>query len=120
MSRIPIFAAASLPQPPSPDARLLPLPAHATSTEMIELQTQVKQLLDMVQRLQSTLHALTVTSTWWSRPTTPPARSDNGERAAGEDQRRERSQQRQAQYLSGQLQSLNDSVDQSQGRALPS
>ena len=32
----------------------LPVPAHAASKEMIELQTQVQQLLDMVQRLQST------------------------------------------------------------------
>src|SRR5450631_900703 len=30
-------------------------PAHAASKEIIELQTQVQQLLDMVQRLQSTL-----------------------------------------------------------------
>jgi hypothetical protein len=33
----------------------VPVPAHATSKEMIELQTQVQQLLDMVQRLQSTV-----------------------------------------------------------------
>src|ERR1700685_4237782 len=33
----------------------LPIPAHAASKEIIELQTQVQQLLDMVQRLQSTL-----------------------------------------------------------------
>jgi TolA-binding protein len=33
----------------------LPAPAHAASKEMIELQTQVQQLLDMVQRLQSTM-----------------------------------------------------------------
>ncbi len=32
-----------------------PRPAHATSKEIIELQTQVQQLLDMVQRMQSTL-----------------------------------------------------------------
>jgi hypothetical protein len=31
------------------------LPAHAASKEIIELQTQVQQLLDMVQRLQSTV-----------------------------------------------------------------
>ena len=31
------------------------VPAHAVSKEMVELQTQVQQLLDMVQRLQSTL-----------------------------------------------------------------
>src|ERR1017187_414099 len=33
----------------------VPVPAHATSKEIIELQTQVQQLLDMVQRLQSTV-----------------------------------------------------------------
>jgi tol-pal system protein YbgF len=34
---------------------LAPVRAHATSKDIIELQTQVQQLLDMVQRLQSTL-----------------------------------------------------------------
>jgi len=34
---------------------LTSLPAHAASKEMIELQTQVQQLLDMVQHLQSTV-----------------------------------------------------------------
>ncbi len=33
----------------------MPERAHAASKEIIELQTQVQQLLDMVQRLQSTL-----------------------------------------------------------------
>lgn len=33
----------------------VPMPAHAVSKEIIQLQTQVQQLLDMVQRLQSTL-----------------------------------------------------------------
>jgi tol-pal system protein YbgF len=36
-------------------ACLSPVRAHATSKEIIELQTQVNQLLDMVQRLQSTV-----------------------------------------------------------------
>ena len=34
---------------------LAPVRAHAASKEIVELQTQVQQLLDMVQRLQSTL-----------------------------------------------------------------
>src|ERR1039458_8637903 len=34
-----------------------PMPAHAASKEIIELQTQVQQLLDMMQRVQSTLDA---------------------------------------------------------------
>jgi len=33
----------------------LPAPARAASKEIIELQTQVQQLLDMVQRLQTTM-----------------------------------------------------------------
>ncbi|HUX28386.1 MAG TPA: hypothetical protein VMV39_06340 [Terracidiphilus sp.] len=32
-----------------------PVPAHAVAKEIIQLQTQVQQLLDMVQRLQSTM-----------------------------------------------------------------
>src|SRR6266567_3589607 len=36
---------------------LAPIRAHAASKEIIELQTQVQQLLDMVQRLQSTIDA---------------------------------------------------------------
>jgi tol-pal system protein YbgF len=36
-------------------AALAPAPAHAASKEMIELQTQVQQLLDMMQHLQSTV-----------------------------------------------------------------
>ena len=32
-----------------------PAPAHAASKEIIELQTQVQQLLDSVQRIQTTL-----------------------------------------------------------------
>src|ERR1700761_3704633 len=34
---------------------LAPVRAHAASKEIIELQTQVQQLLDMMQRMQSTL-----------------------------------------------------------------
>ena len=37
---------------------LAPIRAHAASKEIIELQTQVQQLLDMVQRLQSTMDAI--------------------------------------------------------------
>ncbi len=34
---------------------MMPVRAHAVSKEMVQLQTQVQQLLDMVQRLQSTM-----------------------------------------------------------------
>src|SRR5271156_6713744 len=45
--RIPAFVVAAM--------LLTSLPAHAASKEIVELQTQVAQLLDMVQRLQSTV-----------------------------------------------------------------
>src|ERR1017187_2066582 len=35
----------------------VPAPARAASKEIIELQTQVQQLMDMMQRLQSTMDA---------------------------------------------------------------
>ena len=35
----------------------VPVKAHAASKEIIELQTQVQQLMDMMQRLQSTMDA---------------------------------------------------------------
>src|ERR1700676_2706214 len=47
------FAAAML----SIGLGLAPIRAHAANKEMVELQTQVQQLLDMVQRLQSTIDA---------------------------------------------------------------
>ncbi|MDE3187476.1 MAG: tetratricopeptide repeat protein [Acidobacteriota bacterium] len=46
-----LFAAAAL----AAMLGVMPVRAHAASKEIIQLQTQVQQLLDMVQRLQSTL-----------------------------------------------------------------
>ena len=37
----------------------MPVRAHAASKEIIQLQTQVQQLLDMVQRLQTTMDTRT-------------------------------------------------------------
>src|SRR6202167_4069658 len=51
--RQPLIAVASLTLLIGPAAT----PAHAVSKEMVELQTQVQQLLDAVQRLQSTMDA---------------------------------------------------------------
>jgi TolA-binding protein len=95
-------------------AALGSLPAHAANKEMIELQTQVQQLLDMVQHLQSTVdtrfgviqHLVEVTADDANRMTTTvnalqaklQAQSDavNGK----------------LDTASGQVQSLNDSVDE--------
>ena len=95
-----------------------PAPAHAASKEIIELQTQVQQLLDMVQRLQSTLDtrfgviqhlaeqsaddANRVTATVNALQQKLNAQND----AAGGK----------LDAVSGQVQSLNDSVDELKSR----
>ncbi len=65
-----LFAAAILAGVPFLCAR-----PRSTSKEIIELQTQVQQLLDMVQRLQSTMDGrFGVLHTWQSRLRTTPTR----------------------------------------------
>lgn len=94
------------------------VPAHAVSKEMVELQTQVQQLMDMVQRLQSTLdtrmgvlehlaqqtadQATQVTTTVNTLQQKLNAQNDavNGK----------------VDTVSGQVQSLNDSVDELKAR----
>ncbi len=96
----------------------VPVPAHATSKEIIELQTQVQQLLDMVQRLQSTLDSrfsvlqnlaqqtadnanqMTVTVNALQQKINAQSETGNGKLDA----------------VSGQIQSLNDSVDELKSR----
>ncbi|MGD0732545.1 MAG: tetratricopeptide repeat protein [Terracidiphilus sp.] len=91
-----------------------PVPAHAASKEIIELQTQVQQLLDMVQRLQSTVdsrfgimqhlveqtadNATQITATVNALQLKINAQSDAGNGKLD--------------TVSGQVQSLNDSVDE--------
>src|ERR1039457_2611121 len=95
-----------------------PMPAHATSKEIIELQTQVQQLLDMVQRLQSTLDSrfgvlqhlveqtadntnqMTVTVNALQQKINAQSEAGNGKLDS----------------VSGQVQSLNDSVDELKSR----
>jgi TolA-binding protein len=95
-----------------------PAPAHAASKEIIELQTQVQQLLDMVQRLQSTLdgrfgvlqhlmeqaadnsNQITATVNALQQKITTQSEATNGKMDA----------------VSGQVQSLNDSVDELKSR----
>ena len=99
-------------------AALCPLPAHATSKEIVELQTQVQQLLDMVQRLQSTLdtrlgvvqHLAEQTADDANRITATVnalQQKINAQNDAGNGK---------LDTLSGQVQSLNDSVDELKSR----
>jgi tol-pal system protein YbgF len=95
-----------------------PVKAHATSKEMIELQTQVQQLLDMVQRLQSTIdtrfgvlqhlveqtadnaNQMSVTVTALQQKINAQSEAAGGKMDT----------------VSGQVQSLNDSVDELKSR----
>jgi TolA-binding protein len=96
------------------------VPAHAAgaSKEMIELQTQVQQLLDMVQRLQSTLdgrfgvlqHLVEQTADTTNQMTATvnslQAKINSQSEASGGK----------IDTVSGQVQSLNDSVDELKSR----
>jgi len=99
-------------------AALCPLPAQAASKEIIELQTQVQQLVDMVQRLQSTLdtrlgvvqHLAEQTADDANRMTATVSalqQKINAQNDAGSGK---------LDTLSGQVQSLNDSVDELKSR----
>jgi tol-pal system protein YbgF len=95
-----------------------PARAHATSKEMVELQTQVQQLLDMVQRLQSTIdtrfgvlqhlveqtadnaNQMSVTVTALQQKINAQSEAAGGKMDT----------------VSGQVQSLNDSVDELKSR----
>ena len=99
-------------------ALALPIPAHAASSVIIELQTQVQQLLDMVQRLQSTLdtrfgvlqhlieqtadnaNQITATVNTLEKKINAQTEASNGKMDT----------------VSGQVQSLNDSVDELKSR----
>jgi tol-pal system protein YbgF len=96
----------------------LPLPAHAASKEIIELQTQVQQLLDMVQRLQSTLdtrfgvlqHLVEQTADNASQISTTVNTLEKRINAQGD------AANGKMDTVSGQVQSLNDSVDELKSR----
>jgi tol-pal system protein YbgF len=95
-----------------------PAPAHATSKEMIELQTQVQQLLDMVQRLQSTLdtrlgvmqHMLEQTADNTNQMTASVNQLQLKLNAVTD------ANGAKLDTVSGQVQSLNDSVDELKSR----
>jgi len=95
-----------------------PAPAHAASKEIIELQTQVQQLLDMVQRIQSTLdtrfgvlqHLAEQTADDANRMTATVTALQQKLNAQGE------ATNGKLDTTSGQVQSLNDSVDELKSR----
>jgi tol-pal system protein YbgF len=95
-----------------------PVPAHATSKEIIELQTQVQQLLDMAQRLQSTLDTRFGVLQNLAQQT-----ADNAAQMAATVNTLQQKLAAQSDAsggkvdtLSGQVQSLNDSVDELKSR----
>jgi TolA-binding protein len=95
-----------------------PKPAHAVSKEIIELQTQVSQLLDMMQRMQSTMDAKFGVLQNLAQQTADQANQMN---AAVNKLDQRLNQQNEANTakldgVSGQMQSLNDSVDELKSR----
>jgi TolA-binding protein len=97
-----------------------PRPAHAVSKEIIELQTQVSQLLDMVQRLQSTMDTKFGVIQNLTQQT---ADQVNQMTAAVNTLQQKLGQQNDASggkldTVSGQVQSLNDSVDELKSRVV--
>lgn len=90
------------------------VPAHAASKEIVQLQTQVQQLLDMVQRLQSTVDTRFGVLQNLTQQTADQA---NQMTAAVADLQKKLNTQNDAlngklDAASGQTQSLNDSVDE--------
>jgi tol-pal system protein YbgF len=97
----------------------VPTPAHAVSKEMVQLQTQVQQLLDMVQRLQSTLDTRFGVLQNLAQQTADQATQMTS--AVNTLQQKLNAQNDalggKVDTVSGQVQSLNDSVDELKSRA---
>lgn len=92
----------------------MPQRAHAVSKEMVQLQTQVQQLLDMVQRLQSTLDTRFAVLQNLAQQTADQATQMN---ATVNTLQKKLDAENEAlggklDSSSGQVQSLNDSVDE--------
>ena len=95
-----------------------PRPAHATSKDMVELQTQVQQLLDIVRNLQSTMDTRLGVVQHLAEQTADDA---NRVTAAVNTLQQKLNAQSDAvngklDTASGQVQSLNDSVDELKSR----
>jgi len=95
-----------------------PMPAHAASKEMISLQVQVQQLLDMVQRLQSTLDTRFGVLQNLAQQTSDNATQMASTVAALQQKLTAQSEATNGKLdsVSGQVQSLNDSVDELKSR----
>jgi TolA-binding protein len=96
----------------------VPIPAHAASKEIIELQTQVQQLLDMVQRIQSTLDTRFGVLQNLAQQTADNATQMNATVNALQLKINAQSEAGSGKLdaVSGQVQSLNDSVDELKSR----
>jgi tol-pal system protein YbgF len=90
------------------------VPAHAASKEIIELQTQVQQLLDQVQRLQSTFDTKFGVLQNLAEQTADEANKMTSAVNALQQKMDAESQASNGKVdtVSGQVQSLNDSVDE--------
>ena len=95
-----------------------PAQAHAASKEIIELQTQVQQLIDMVQRLQSTLDTRLGVVQHLAEQTADDANRVTATVNALQKQLNAQTDTAGGKIdtVSGQVQSLNDSVDELKSR----
>jgi tol-pal system protein YbgF len=94
------------------------VPAHAVSKEIVELQTQVQQLLDMMQRLQSTVDSK---FTLLQNLTQQTADAANQMQSTVKDLQQKLNTQNETvngklDTTSGQMQSINDSIDELKAR----
>jgi TolA-binding protein len=93
---------------------LMPIRAHAASKEIIQLQTQVQQLLDMVQRIQSTLDTKFGVLQNLAQQTADQATQMSATVTALQQKINAQNEALggKVDTASGQIQSLNDSVDE--------
>jgi len=89
-------------------------PAHAVSKEIVELQTQVQQLLDQVQRLQSTMDSRFGVMQHLAEQTADAANQVTATVSAIQQKLNAQNDavNGKVDTVSGQVQSLNDSVDE--------
>jgi len=97
---------------------LTSLPAHAASKEIIELQTQVQQLSDMMQRLQSTVDSRFGLVQHLVEQSTDSVNQMNATVTAMQQKLNAQSEGTSGKLdsVSGQVQSLNDSLDELKSR----
>jgi TolA-binding protein len=96
----------------------LPAPARAASKEIIELQTQVQQLLDMVQRLQTTMDTRFAVLQHLAEQTADNANQMSATVNSLQQKIAAQSETTNGKLdtASGQVQALNDSVDELKSR----